>query len=132
MSDTTGPAPAIPDEAWQAAAAVFTARGVGFNDVARDAVRAASAAALAGRTVVELPEPSSVDEDGDMRWATPTGQAVAYLDYDRGHDLGMVHVSGRFHASPDEAERHALAILAAAREARRLAADSSGDGEQDG
>lgn len=80
-------------------------------------------AALAGRTVVDLPEPSGHDEDGPY-WMD--SRAAVFSAY----EFGRVKVRTDQHdLDPEAAEVDALALLAAVREARRLASESRKDGE---
>jgi hypothetical protein len=77
-------------------------------------------AGLAGRTVVELPEPDGVDDHGPT-WSLPgVGVAVSLAVVD-----GQAFVSALGPADPvDFAEWYALRVLAAVREVRSLAAGS--------
>lgn len=87
-------------------------------------MRAALSAALAGRTVVQLPEPELVlNERPGMR-----AHAVFDVDSFIVTALAMeqgprVNLRGGPMLWADEAERRGAALIAAAREARRLAAD---------
>lgn len=79
-------------------------------------------AALGGRVVVDLPEPDGgTDPDGDCpAWRIVTGQVLAYAE--AAPDGPTVQLDGQFYAvSPEQAERISTVLLAAAREARRLA-----------
>lgn len=92
----------------------------------RTLVREILGAALAGRTVVELPEPDSADEDGDAAWEAPGVTrrlcVIGYLDGD-----GEPQVTdGDSTMRADDAQRYALAKFAAARWACRLASGSVG------
>lgn len=77
-------------------------------------------AALAGRTVVHLPEPDGRDGGGPV-WSMPGGASpvtLAVVD-------GEAFVSALGPGDPvDFAETYALAVLAAVREARRMVAES--------
>lgn len=87
----------------------------------REHARIALSAALAGCTVARLPEPDGHDEDGPF-WMDSRAAVFGVFEYGKPwvrtdkHDM-----------DPDAAEVDALALLAAAREARRLAG-----GEQHG
>lgn len=92
----------------------------GLQDPYRIAARKALSAALAGRVPVALPEPSVEDEDEDGKvWRAGFSTYSAYVD--RWKPI-VATPGGDLPA--DEAEEDALALLAAAREARRLAAES--------
>lgn len=112
-------------EAWR----VTANRDAHVGDAIRAAASQAVSAALAGRQVVVLPKPDLTDSEGDPAWTVP-GVHVDTED----HIVAYVY-EGRPLVSaitaPDDpiaAEAYALALLAAAREARRLAA-GSGSGE---
>lgn len=81
----------------------------------------AAVLAKAGRVVVDLPEPDDRDEYGP-RWDSVRDMPIR-VEVDGGSpavwdcDADM---------APEDAERHGLALVAAAREARRLAAERSG------
>jgi hypothetical protein len=87
-------------------------------------------AALAGRTVVDLPEPDTTDSEGDPAWTVP-----GVIADEQDHVVAYVHHGKPLISaitSPDDpfaVEAYALALMAAARTSRRLAAESSGDGE---
>lgn len=85
--------------------------------------RAALAAALAGRAVVELPEPNSDESyEGDPIWTNRNGDYVfAYHDSVVGP---IVDLSNGERVGPDSAEEDAAILLAAARVARRLSGGS--------
>lgn len=58
----------IPDEAWEAASAVYTTAGRGFEDIARDAIRAAFAAAGGGPAAeAEKPAPRKLSMANEQR-----------------------------------------------------------------
>lgn len=122
---TTEMTPAIPGEMIEAVArnmyrryeSDYEADHLTWRDFADDA-RADLAAALAGRTVVELP--ASVD--GVFRPSART--LVAKVD-DEGRPF--VRIDGQIWLD-SEAEDVGLAMVAAARHARQLAAESSGAG----
>jgi hypothetical protein len=86
----------------------------------RDDARSVLEAALAGRTVVELPEPDGVDDHGPT-WSLPgVGVAVSLAVVD-----GQAFVSALGPADPvDFAEWYALRVLAAVREVRSLCRDA--------
>jgi len=88
----------------------------------RAAARAALSAALAGCAVVQLPEPDGTYGDGqDIAWDVSDGNPVtAYV----GTYGPTVDAPDGTPFTPEAAEENALALLAAAREARRLAAGS--------
>lgn len=86
--------------------------------------------AVATRTIVDLPEPR-VGSAGERWWTVHERGEVAY---DRHWDDGSVQVeTPHGDLSIEDAERYGLALIAAAREARRLAADELAKaGESDG
>lgn len=96
-----------------------------YADLRGDA-KAVLVAALAGRTVVALPEPDGVD-DGVPVWTVPAGEVQI------GH-LGPIPVISTPQGYPtlEQAEREALVLLAAVRDVRRLASESRKDGETHG
>lgn len=74
---------------------------------------------LAGRAVVALPDPKERDEEDDPLWIIPGGgQIVACVI--EGQPFVVSDPPG-FRPLADRVEKYALALLAAAREARRLA-----------
>jgi hypothetical protein len=80
---------------------------------------------LAGRTVLELP--AGTEADGAAYFASPAedNDVVAEVDVD-----GKPLITDGIRLFDDYgAEAHALALLAAVRAGRRLASESSGDGE---
>lgn len=87
------------------------------QDVWRQAARDTLAAALAGCTVVHLPEPDLSTGGGNARW-DDEDEAFAVEAA-----AGEVFDGDRW-SGPDDAERQAARLLAAAREARRLASES--------
>lgn len=93
----------------------------------RSKARAVLSAALAGRTVVQLPEPDRVDHAGNPIWdLTNAGSDVTCAVVD-----GQPFVSALSPCDPaDLAESYGLALIAAAR-ATRLRASGSGVGDQD-
>lgn len=92
----------------------------------RSRARAALAAALAGRTVVDLPV-AERGRNGDYSWVAPGAKRLveitAYVE-----ENGAPYVEDEYDATrADDAEQYALAKLAAARKAIQLASESSGD-----
>lgn len=81
---------------------------------------------VAGRTVVDLPEPDSMFHDCPM-WTNTPGEVDVWVG---SKPSPFVAVDEQEDRTPEEAERYALAVLAAARHALRLASESSGDGAQ--
>lgn len=88
------------------------------SDVSVEQARAALSAALAGRTVVELPEP---EKRGGTLWFGPFGAGLI------GGEPAVLSADVDRHAAVAEVE--AAQMLAAAREARSLAS-GSGVGDQ--
>lgn len=86
---------------------------------------------LAGRTVLELPQPDGTSYEGDPIWS-------AHVDYEETIfacvEDGQAMVESPFSGpmSSDTTEMFGLRLLAAAYTARRLASESSGDGENRG
>lgn len=79
-------------------------------------------AALAGRAVVDLPEPDAVDHAGNPIW----NLTVAGNDVTVCVDEGKPMVSALSPCDPaDLAEAYGLALIAGARAARRMAAEQS-------
>jgi len=87
-----------------------------------DLVAEGVSSALAGCAVVQLPEPDGTYGDGqDIAWDVSDGNPVtAYV----GTYGPTVDAPDGTPFTPEAAEEYALALLAAAREARRLAAGS--------
>lgn len=88
-------------------------------------VRAALSAALAGRTVVDLPEPVDVitepfDAPSYAHWDVDSYVVTAVVF----RDGPRVNVRGGPLMYPDEAEKRGATLIAAAQTARRLAAES--------
>jgi hypothetical protein len=79
--------------------------------------------ALTGRTVVQLPEPDETYTDSILRARWSLCTAIV------GSRGPKVNVLGGPYLDPDVAESRGAELIAAARLARRLAAESSGDGE---
>lgn len=75
---------------------------------------------LAGRTVVDLPEPDGRTYDGSVRWDASARRIIAKVDK---QGRPFVRVDDKIWLD-GEAESVGLALVAAAREARRLAAGS--------
>lgn len=98
------------------------------DDRIREAIGGALNEWLAGRTVVELPEPDGADRDGDPQWTVSDDEdtITAYVGDIDGNPA--LQVGGDFW-SVAYAEQFGCALLAAAREARRLA-DGSQVGDQ--
>jgi hypothetical protein len=107
------PSPITDEMIGQAAEAIRTRCAADeFYDIAEIAVRAA----LAGRTVVDLPEPDGQDEEMSWWEWTDGGRVQVYRE-------------GRYDASRSTRFRaQAAAMLAAADLADRQVAESSGDG----
>ena len=121
MSDVT-------DEMWKAAAdAVIAARRNGAirNDYAALAVLSA---VLAGKTVVDLPEPKRDRGTGTPFWPLPLDGGRSEVAYSRNWDDASMEVeTPHGNLSPGDAEAYALALLAAAREAKaRLSSEDDG------
>lgn len=101
--------------------------GLPVPDYLRHYARGAVEAALAGRVVVQLPEPSDIDtgQHGGLRpvarWVVHDFEVSAVNTPSGPH----VNVRGGAYLRAEQAERRAGALLAAAGEARRLAAESS-------
>lgn len=127
MNDTTGPAPAVTDEI-RAHLAETEAAGIDLGAEYLAGMRAALHqvdAALAGRTVVELPEPDGRTWTGWSMWDAEARHVEARVDQ---QGRPFVRCGDRIWLV-SEAEAVGLALVAAAREARRLASESTGDGE---
>jgi len=88
-------------------------------------MRAALSAALEGCAVVDLPPPNTTDSEDDPAWTVPgliadtPDHIVAYVY--QGHPLVSAITAPD---DPDTAESYAVALLAAVREARRMAGAS--------
>lgn len=83
-------------------------------------------AALAGRTVVELPE-ARIGSTGETWWPVhQRGEVSFYRQWD---DDSIEVETPHENLSPDDAEAYGLALITAARESRRLACESSGDSD---
>lgn len=80
--------------------------------------------ARAGRTVVQLPEPDETYTDSVLRARWSLCTAIV------GGNGPKVSVLGGPYLDPDVAESRGTELIAAARLARRLAAESSGDGAE--
>ncbi len=95
----------------------------GYRDepYARTIARAAVTAALSGRVPVTLPQPDDVDEYGTV-WESPAGRVR--IDHE---DAQTVWDEDSAMDGAD-AELHALALLAAAGEARRMAGQVAAPG----
>lgn len=114
-------------EAWH----VTANRDAYVGDAIRAAASQAVSAALAGRQVVDLPEPDARrDVNGlvDVEWHDPRHGRHWLVIATRHADGGTEVSNGGVVIDPDHAEARGLMLLAAAREARRLAA-GSGSGE---
>jgi hypothetical protein len=85
----------------------------------------------AGRTVLELPAPK-VGPAGETWWPVHEGDEVTgEVAWHRNWDDDSVEVETPHEfLDLDAAEAYGLALIACTREARRLASESSGDGEQ--
>lgn len=112
----------IPEEMVEKAARAFAVSdGYDWSDVSglwqqryRVLARAALSAALAGRTVIDLPEPIA---NGDYE----TDYSSVWID--SGNRIASAYGSLR----PEVAESYGAALIAAAHAARRLAAESGGE-----
>lgn len=128
----------IPEEMVEKAAAKLEqGHGLSFRDLTLDQrrlrlrgeARAVLSAALAGRQVVDLPEPDEIyDATAEGRWYTPPDSDSAMTAYLNANGTPEVVTADDDYWSPDDLERDGLARIAAARYARRLAA-GSGSGE---
>lgn len=131
----TGQAPELPDEAVILRAICdpgsFTKRsdhneesyGESIHHWAMRAVRQVITEWLADRTVVQLPEPDETYTDSILRARWSLCTAIV------GGRGPKVNVLGGPYLDPDVAESRGAELIAAARLARRLASESSGDGE---
>jgi hypothetical protein len=132
MSGITSPAVGITEEMVVAGADVIDPTHA-FASTKRT-VREVLEAALVGRTVVQLPEPDGEDSDGDPSWSLRSkgGEVVAYLEEGAQPHVTAFDLRGSEGAPADVAEAYGLAMIAAARTARRLASGSSESGEPNG
>jgi hypothetical protein len=118
--------PGITDEMIEAGARSLAAEkgwdfyGEFVHERMRDDARNVLVAALAGRTVVDLPEPAEVRDDASF-WRVEGRRIAASVD---GCGNPLVLVDSQIWLV-GETEAVGLALVAAAREARRLAAESS-------
>lgn len=80
-----------------------------------------------GWTVVALPEPDGTSLEGDPIWSAHVDyEATIFATVEHGHPVVLGPFSdGPWH--PDSAEMFGLRLLAAAREARRLAGEQHGE-----
>jgi hypothetical protein len=92
---------------------------VGKHPTFERIVSSALSAALAGRTIVQLPEPDDTDEYGPY-WGTDRDMPIR-VETDGGPPAVW---DGDGDMSPEIAEQHGLALIAAAREASRLSGGS--------
>jgi hypothetical protein len=123
----TSPAVGITEAVIEAAAAVIYAHTGGNPDselIAREAV----GAALAGRTPLELPQSTGKWSDGVPYWDAENRVVAAQVDDD---GRPYTRLNGQIWLVT-EAEAVGLALVAAAREARKLASGSSKGGDPNG
>lgn len=86
-------------------------------------------AALAGRTLVdELPEPVRDTDRGSLVWGTDANGDTPLVAYLNANGVPEIETADGEYWSPDDLERDALTRLAAARGARRLAAEQPAAG----
>lgn len=133
MSDTIGQTPDVSAEMVAAGAKaiaglIFTRAYQNSSNKHVDLAHAAITGALAGRTVVELPEPDGRTWTGWSMWDAEARHVEARVDP---QGRPFVRCEDRMWLV-SEAEAVGLALVAAAREALRLASESSEDGGRDG
>lgn len=120
----------ITDEMIETAADTITQEW--FDELStREMARIVLESALAGRTVVDLPEPDEIDENIALSgrspilansWVVDRWSAYAWVE-DGAARVDIV--TGPEDGTADHAERCGVMLIAAAREARRLAAEQS-------